>query len=183
MRGFGRVRSRDGATGFACRPSAGLSGCGTPTAGRARPVRPGPHSAVPQHVKVVDRVRPGQQARRPRRPPCRRRWATARLTVLRAGRVDRPFSQPHHRDQTGRPDQVRVIENVGQLVDCSHRSDAPSDSSDQILGKANPAVPTGAFACHDPPESLTKSVDPGSGWLNRDRLLASGLWWRLVRSP
>ena len=51
--------------------------------------------------------------------------------------------ESHHRDQTGRTDQVRVIENRGYLVRCLHLSDAPSDDSDQTLSKSNPPAPQG----------------------------------------
>jgi len=102
-----------------------------------------PHAAVAQHVEVIDGVRSGEH-------PChhagrlgrrvRRRHAQPLLEqVLQTCSV----GQSHHRDQTCRTDQVRVIENGRYLVRCLHLSDAPSELVGSNSRKSNPPVPQG----------------------------------------
>jgi len=94
---------------------------------RPPPVEDLDHSAVPQHVQIVDGVRAGEHprdhARRLGRGVGRGHAQPLLQQVVQPG----PFGQPHHRHQTRRPDQVRVIENRGHLVECLHLSDAPSE--------------------------------------------------------
>jgi len=120
--------------------------CPQERAQRRRGPHPGEdlgHPAVAQHVEVVDAVRADQH-------PCdhrgrfhasvRRGHAQMLLQqVLQAGLL----RQPHHWHQSGRTNQVRVIENGGYLVRCLHLSDAPSDGTDQALDKSNPPASQG----------------------------------------
>jgi len=68
-----------------------------------------------------------------------------------------PLRQRHHRDQTCRTDQVRLIETGPQPVRESHLPDA------LLTRPAEPSqVPSSqvsrAFGCHDPPKA---PLDPG----------------------
>jgi hypothetical protein len=59
--------------------------------------------------------------------------------IVEAGQI----GQPHHRHQTRRTDQVRVIENRADLMRCLHLSDAPSEPHGSNCRKSNPAAPQG----------------------------------------
>ena len=84
--------------------------------GRLHPCKDLGHPAVAQHVQVIDAVRAGQHPRdHARRLGCRVRRAHAQPFLEQLVQAS-AFGQPHHRDQPGRADQVRVIENRGYLM-------------------------------------------------------------------
>ncbi len=122
---------------------------------RPHPVEDLDHSAVPQHVQIVDGVRAGEHPRdHARRLGCGvgRGHAQPLLEqVVQPG----PFGQPHHRHETRRPDQVRVIENRGHLVECLHLSDAPSEPVESNCRKSNSPAPQGHPRATTPPDTLT----------------------------
>ena len=143
------------------------------------------HPAVPQHVEVSRQTR---WSRRWRASPRRSRTPSpARSDTERLDAPPEQVVQPsllcesHHRDQTGRTDQVRVIENRGYLVRCLHLSDAPSDGCDQTLDKCNPPAPQGHSHITTRP---TRPPIGGSGLSRpheRPRLVLgpSSLWFSL----
>ena len=94
------------------------------------------------------------------------RTVRARNAQMLPQQVVQPSSlcQPHYRDQTGRTDQVRVIENRGYLVRCLPLSDAPSDGCDQTLSKSNPPAPQGGIRVSRPAQHTHQSVDQGATW-------------------
>jgi len=80
------------------------------------------HPAMAQDVEVVDRVGAGQHPRDHARRLPRRVGRRDAQPLLQQVTQARPVGQPHHRDQTRRPDQVRVIEYRVDLIRVSAES-------------------------------------------------------------
>lgn len=73
--------------------------------------------------------------------------------IMQAG----SFRQPHHRQQTSRTNQVRVIKDRRNLKRCLHLSNAASDDTDQTLRKSNPPAP------HGHSRATTRNIHPPIG--------------------
>ena len=94
---------------------------------RPQPVEEPAHPAVAQQIQVTDRVRAGDHPRDQSRDlDCGVRSGRAGNRDVLGDQLVQPgaLGQRHHRGQTGDRDQVRVIENCGELMGDSHLPDA-----------------------------------------------------------
>ena len=92
---------------------------------RADSAEQGAHRAVPQHVHVIDRVRPGRHARhQARHLQVRVDPALAAGPDMLRGQIAEPGSpgERHHRDQPGVRHEIRVIERCAGLREAMQQS-------------------------------------------------------------
>jgi hypothetical protein len=123
------------------------------------------HRPMPQHVHVIDTVRPGDH------PSSQARDLQVRVHPAGAGDPDmlchqvrqpRPLRQGHHRDQARPRHEVRVIKRrvrLRQIMQQSHLTGAPSNQGDGSLNNSHRPCSRGTFRVDAPYTNPIYAVD------------------------